>query len=82
VRNDGINNWDFAIIKNTKFGPEERYNIQFRTEIFNTFNRTQFGYPNTACCSPAQGGSNTSFGVVNATANLPRLVQFALRFTF
>ena len=82
VRTQGINNWDIAIFKNTKFGPEERFGIQFRTEFFNTFNRTQFGYPNTSCCRPEQGGSNNSFGVVSSTANLPRLVQFALRFTF
>jgi hypothetical protein len=82
VRTQGINNWDIAIFKNTKFGPEERFGIQFRTEFFNTFNRTQFGYPNTSCCRPDQGGSNNSFGVVSSTANLPRLVQFALRFTF
>jgi len=82
VRSHGINNFDFAIFKNTTFGPEERYGVQFRTEFFNLANRTQFGYPNTGCCRPGQGGSNSSFGVVSSTANFPRLVQFALRFSF
>jgi hypothetical protein len=81
VRTHGINNWDFAIFKNTTFGSEERFNLQFRTEFFNLFNRTQFGYPNQSCCSPPYG-SNTSFGVVSSQANFPRLVQFALRFNF
>ncbi|PYV07838.1 MAG: hypothetical protein DMG23_15155, partial [Acidobacteria bacterium] len=78
VRTHGINNFDFAIFKNTKFGPDERFAIQFRTEFFNTFNRTQFGYPGQTCCQPDQ----SSFGVVSSQANLPRLIQFALRFTF
>ncbi len=78
VRTHGIDNFDFAIFKNTKFGPDERLNIQFRTEFFNTFNRVQFGYPGQTCCQPDQ----SSFGVVSSTANLPRLIQFALRFTF
>jgi len=78
VRNHGIDNFDFAIFKNTKFGPDERFGIQFRTEFFNTFNRTQFGYPGQTCCKVDQ----PSFGVVSSQANLPRLIQFALRFTF
>ena len=81
VRTHGINNWDLAIFKNTKFGPEERFGVQFRTEFFNLANRTQFGYPNQSCCRPPFG-SNTSFGVVSSQANFPRLVQFALRFSF
>ena len=78
MRTHGINNFDFAIFKNTKFGPDERFGIQFRTEFFNTFNRTQFGYPGQTCCKVDQ----PSFGVVSSQANLPRLIQFALRFTF
>src|SRR6266567_1732401 len=80
VRTHGINNWDLAIFKNTKFGPEEMFGVQFRTEFFNLANRTQFGYPNQSCCRPPFG-SNTSFGVVSSQANFPRLVQFALRFS-
>jgi hypothetical protein len=78
VRTHGIDNFDFAIFKNTKFGPDERFGIQFRTEFFNIFNRVQFGYPGQTCCQPDQSG----FGVVSSQANFPRLIQFALRFTF
>ena len=81
VRTHGINNFDLAIFKDTRFGPEDRLGLQFRTEFFNLANRTQFGYPNQTCCRPPYG-SNTSFGVVSSQANFPRLVQFALRFTF
>ena len=82
VRTPGINNFDFAIFKNTTFGPGERMGVQFRAEFFNLFNRTQFGYPDQGCCRTAQGGSNDNFGVISSQANFPRLVQFALRFTF
>lgn len=81
VRTHGISNFDFAAFKNTNFGPDGRFGVQFRTEFFNLFNRTQFGYPNTGCCKPPIG-SNSSFGVVSSQANFPRLVQFALRFVF
>ena len=76
IRTDGVKNFDFALFKNTKFGPDERLGAEFRAEFFNGFNHPQFNPPNSGCC----GGS--SFGQVTGQYNLPRLVQFALRFTF
>jgi Carboxypeptidase regulatory-like domain len=76
IRSDGQKNFDFAIFKNTKFGPEDRLGLEFRAELFNLFNRVQFNPPNTNCC----GGS--TFGQVTGQYNLPRVVQFALRMTF
>jgi len=78
LRGQGINNWDIAIFKTTNFGPEDKLGLQFRTEFFNTFNRVQFGPPNTACCT----ANNPSFGIVNSQLNTPRLIQFALKFLF
>jgi len=75
LRQDGIINFDFAIFKRTYFGPENRVNLEFRSEFFNLFNRSQFGAPGTAL------GSST-FGVVSGIANLPRLVQFGLKLSF
>lgn len=76
IRTDGVKNFDFAVFKNTKFGQDERYGVEFRTEFFNGFNRPQFNPPNSGCC----GGSD--FGRVSSQYNLPRLIQFALRFSF
>ena len=39
----GIANFDFTVFKNTTI--TERVGLQFRTEIFNLFNRVRFGYP-------------------------------------
>jgi hypothetical protein len=75
LRQDGIENFDFAIFKRTTFGPGERMNVEFRTEIFNLFNHPQFAAPNTTQVSP-------NFGVVTATLGNPRLVQFGLKFAF
>ncbi len=76
IRTDGVKNFDFAFFKDTKFGPDQRLGAQFRAEFFNGFNHPQFNPPDSGCC----GGS--SFGRVSSQYNLPRLIQFALRFTF
>jgi Carboxypeptidase regulatory-like domain len=73
IRDDGIKNFDFAIFKNTRFGPEDRIGLEFRTEFFNSFNRPQFNPPN---------GYGSTFGQVTGQYNLPRLIQFGLRMTF
>jgi hypothetical protein len=75
LRQDGINNWDFAVFKKTSFGPENRFNVEFRTEFFNIANIVQFGPPNTSF-------GNGSFGKVSGAVNNPRLIQFGLRFSF
>jgi hypothetical protein len=73
IRDSGVANWDFTLSKITPI--TERLNFEFKTEVFNLFNRTQFGDPNT------QLGSQT-FGVVSTTVGNPRLIQFAGRLTF
>jgi hypothetical protein len=80
LRADGIKNVDFAAFKNTKFGPDDRLNLEFRAEFFNFFNHPQFAPPNTGCCtSVANGGT---FGQITSQYNLPRVVQFGLRLSF
>jgi len=73
ARSHGISNFDFSLFKNTQI--TERVGLQFRTEIFNLFNRVRFGYPGTALGNP-------QFGVISGQFNDPRLVQFALRLLF
>lgn len=73
ARSQGIANYDFTVFKNTKV--TERVGLQFRTEIFNLFNRVRFAYPGTQLGNP-------QFGVISGQYNDPRLVQFALRLLF
>ena len=74
---------DLTLIKNTRI--TERFNLQFRTEVFNVFNRIQFVNPGTAgdtISNPA------SFGQSFATITQPdgttsaRQIQLALKLIF
>ena len=75
LRAQGIGNYDFALFKNTKFGPGEKLGFQFRTEFFNIFNHPQFG-------PPANSYGAANFGAVTSQTNNPRLVQFAAKVLF
>jgi hypothetical protein len=75
-RQQGINNFDFAVFKKTTI--TETVNFEFRTEFFNIFNHPQFGPPNGTCCTL----NNPNFGVVTNTINNPRLIQFGLKLAF
>jgi outer membrane receptor protein involved in Fe transport len=57
----GYNDVDFSVFKNTKVG--EKVVIQFRAELFNVFNRTNFAPPNigfAACPSSGISGAGTA----------------------
>jgi hypothetical protein len=69
----GLNNFDVALLKDTQL--HENVSLQFRTELFNAFNHTQFGPPN----GNINGG--TSFGLVTS-ANDPRIMQLSLKLQF
>jgi hypothetical protein len=73
LRAAGVANYDLTIVKKTSL--TERFNLEFRTEFFNLFNRVQFADPGTSFGNP-------QFGIVSSTQNLPRLVQFGLRLGF
>jgi len=80
----GQNNWDLAIIKNTRvYG--ERHTIQFRAEMFNLMNRVQFDFP--AFLSVVDTGVagwqlQRRFGEITSQRNSPRFMQVSLRYTF
>ena len=75
VRINSINNWDAGFFKNNRFGRDERFNVQFRAEFFNTFNRARFGYPGSQV-------GQANFGVVSTQINRPRQIQLALKLQF
>jgi len=68
----GENQWDITFSKRVAIS-EQKY-FQFRADIFNLFNKTEF-------VNPDGNFSNSTFGQV-LQARDPRLVQFALKFYF
>lgn len=90
-----INNFDFSVFKNFRFGETRR--IQLRADFFNAFNHPQYipGSPNDVqpISTTAVGAVNTinatttqSGGTFNNPARVfasnPRVIQMALRFDF
>ena len=70
----GLNDWDFAVHKKISI-TEDKY-FQFRAEIFNIFNHTNFYNPDGNFSD-----GPTEFGKITEAQD-PRLVQFALKFYF
>jgi hypothetical protein len=64
--------WDFAALKNFKVTESEQ--LQFRAELFDVLNRTNFRLPDCDISSP-------TFNHI-LEAESPRQVQFALKFLF
>jgi hypothetical protein len=73
VRSDKTHNVDLSLQKVTNL--TERLGLEFRAEAFNLTNTPVFAPPNTSFGSQ-------SFGVVSSQANLPRVVQLALKLKF
>jgi hypothetical protein len=76
----GYNNWDIVMSKETKI--TERVNLQFRTEVYNIFNRTQFDQPDNLL----QDGSLFGFSSQTLTradgTTSARQMQFGLKLMF
>jgi len=72
-RAPGLALFNLAIIKKFRF--DEERNLEFRSEFFNLFNRTNYGVPVRILETPG-------FGRAVDTAVDSRRVQFALKFNF
>lgn len=86
-------NLDFSIGKDFHFG--ERQSLKFTTEFFNLTNTPSFAAPgapssisgsavdiNSVCTNPACPNGPLPFGGITHTVGTPRLIQFALRYSF
>ena len=69
VNAPGINNWDLALMKDTKI--HERLRLQFRAEFFNAFNHVQYGPPDFDM-------QDSNFGAISNDAG-PRIIQLAMK---
>lgn len=81
LRGPGVSNFDVTLFKKFPLRSEERY-LQFRWEIYNVFNHTQYLGVDTNARFDASGNQvNTNFGRITATRP-PRVMQFALNLVF
>ena len=81
LRGPHYQNWDTNLSKNWQFN--ENMRLQFRAELYNTFNHPQFYTPNTGYggCDPNGGGTSCGSGFGQITNTFPaRSVQFAGKF--
>jgi hypothetical protein len=77
IRQPGVANFDFALTKSfpLNFGRfAESQRIEFRAEAFNLFNHANFGRPDRTM-------THSKFGQILSAAD-PRILQFALRYSF
>ena len=75
VLGPGQNNWDMSLSKTTSVFREGQ-TVEFRAEFFNIWNHPQFSNPTV--------GSNSlaTFGEITTASVSPRIVQFALKYSF
>jgi len=74
VQGPGYVNWDFSAIKNIRL--TESKEVQFRGELFNVLNHTNFRLPVSDISAPS-----TAFGHIQSDVS-PRVIQVALKFLF
>ncbi len=72
----GIFDWDAGLSKNTHFGHDGRYRMQFRWEVFNLLNRANFNQPNRVV-----NVASPRFGSITS-AGRAREMQFGLKLEF
>ena len=72
----GLMNVDGSMFKTFRF--RERTTLQFRAEIFNAVNHTNFGWP-VITTFTSSGAYSSSAGVITSTLTTSRQLQFALK---
>jgi hypothetical protein len=78
----GLLNLDFSLFKNNYVKAiSENFNVQFRAEIFNILNHTNFASPVLANGQifNSAGVANPSAGLLTATTTSARQIQFAIK---
>jgi len=72
-------NIDFSIGKTFRF--TERQSLKFTTEFFNLTNTPSFANPSVTDINSVAPTSR-SFGPISSVVGTPRLIQFALRYSY
>ena len=86
IRGPGSKNFDLSVVKNWRM--RDRYNLQFRAEMFNAFNHANFKWVDAGLRLDNVAGDenlgkplNPNFGRITATRG-PREIQFGVKFNF
>jgi len=91
LRGPNLGEWDFSIVKDTAVPLlGKQGSVQFRTEIFNILNHTNFGMPAsatvfngaTSVLGAYQQAPLAGVGQITTTATTSRQIQFALKLIF
>jgi hypothetical protein len=78
----GLQNLDFSLFKNHKItAVSETFNVQFRAEIFNILNHTNFSQPDVSHFTIFDGSGNitSTAGQITTTQTASRQIQFGLK---
>jgi hypothetical protein len=78
----GLFNADFSVKKNTYVRKiSETFNVQFRAEMFNVLNHTNFAAPPAANLQAfnSSGQANGTYGQITNTQHPNRIIQFSLK---
>ncbi len=75
---DGVRNVDLSFSKEFKMPWLETHKLLIRADMFNAFNKVQWGFPNATYTTPA------TFGIISTTATqyAARRIQVSLRYSF
>jgi hypothetical protein len=76
----GLVNLDFSLAKNTRV--RDSFNVQFRAEAFNVFNRANFQVPplvNGTDIFDSTGAPNPTAGVLTSTTTTSRQIQLGIK---
>jgi hypothetical protein len=77
LQGPGLVETDLSLTKMFSFA--DRLKLQFRSEFFNIFNRTNFNTPNPVVYASATGGPSPTAGVISSTTTTSRQIQFGLK---
>jgi len=79
-RGPGLNKWDMVLQRTLSLS--ERFNLQFRAESYNLFNRAQFGPPGDLTSNPGTFGQSTTEVRQPDLTTGARQIQFGVKLSF
>jgi len=79
----GLSNLDFSLVKNSKLAAIDGGSVQFRAELFNILNKSNFAAPlDNDTIFNQDGSAADGAGVVDQTQTTSRQIQFGLKILF